>query len=221
MQISRRWRRLRASLVELRRSLPSISQHQAAGYLLFPFLLQHTLLNRIIPVRAEAPIWSLSPSELDYTYVSFGLERFSLITGIAYAGLVGLGSWHVVSGAAMVRGQLGRRIKRRSEEDGEGQESLTDAAKSTSSAMVSRSRKGARGGKKNHAVIAGTCTGVLFAALLKLGREAGSEVASLPTGLLNRVSLSFSARFSSMRGLGLNRSSCSAVRCVLLARLAV
>ncbi|CAD6923230.1 unnamed protein product [Tilletia controversa] len=81
--------------------------HTLSGWLLAPFVLHHAYLNRIVPSSPQPPINALSPSELDYTYVThaFGAAAGalttasrstsrSLLSSVSYAALIGLSLYH-------------------------------------------------------------------------------------------------------------------------------
>ncbi|EPQ32332.1 uncharacterized protein PFL1_00528 [Pseudozyma flocculosa PF-1] len=76
--------------------LPSL--HTASGIVLVPIVGHHILLNRLIPSRSTPPISALSPSELDYSYVSYGLRSAPLVTAALYLSLVVAAALHVTTG---------------------------------------------------------------------------------------------------------------------------
>ncbi|SNX81980.1 uncharacterized protein MEPE_00685 [Melanopsichium pennsylvanicum] len=77
-----------------------LSIAQKSGYVLAPFALHHALVNRIIPSSASPPISSLSPSELDYSFVSHTLSHPNVIVRLtmatAYTVLIGAFAVHTV-----------------------------------------------------------------------------------------------------------------------------
>lgn len=70
-----------------------------SGYVLAPFALHHAFVNRILPSSSAAPILGLSPSELDYSFVSHTLShpnlRARLLMAGAYTILIGAFAVHV------------------------------------------------------------------------------------------------------------------------------
>lgn len=73
---------------------------QLSGWLLAPVALHHAFVNRIIPSSERAPILALSPSELDYSFVSHTLSHPSMqvrtFMGTAYIVLIGAFAVHAV-----------------------------------------------------------------------------------------------------------------------------
>ncbi len=193
---------LRASLRELRHSLPPLSSQQLTGLLLAPFLAQHAYVNRIVPASARAPIAHLSPSELDYTYVSHALARWPAITAGLYAALIGAASWHAVGGAVKVRAHVARKLgagdagagaSAGAAAGGPGAEAgrleeEAGAAEQGKGGRIRGKQRGTAGRATSTSVVAGTLTGALLAALLRLAREAPTEIAGLPRSLIGRVS---------------------------------
>ncbi|PWZ01363.1 hypothetical protein BCV70DRAFT_198792 [Testicularia cyperi] len=66
-------------------SLPRLTTAQWSGYLLTPVVLHHVWMNRLLPASSRAPISSLSPSQLDYAFVSYSLSRPGLTKALAAA----------------------------------------------------------------------------------------------------------------------------------------
>lgn len=81
-------------------SLPSL--HTVSAYLLTPLLLVHTYLHRIAPLDSRPPISSLSPSELDYTFVHYGLRVYPWLYWSSIVGLVATASYHVAGGVGII-----------------------------------------------------------------------------------------------------------------------
>lgn len=75
-----------------------LSVAQASGYMLAPFVLHHAWVNRIVPSSPKAPISSLSPSELDYSFVAYTLSHpnagVKIIMATAYTVLIGAFAVH-------------------------------------------------------------------------------------------------------------------------------
>lgn len=92
-------------------TLPSFNLQFVTGLLLIPTLSIHAYLNRIAPSLSLNPINELSPSELDYSYVTFGFltsnKAWRYITWTMYAFLLGAGASHVVNGTD----KIAKRIK--------------------------------------------------------------------------------------------------------------
>ncbi|SPO20331.1 uncharacterized protein UTRI_00732_B [Ustilago trichophora] len=78
----------RDSSVSASTEVPKIklSIAQTSGYILAPFAIHHAFVNRILPSASKAPISRLSPSELDYSFVSHSLSHPNLGVRIVMAG---------------------------------------------------------------------------------------------------------------------------------------
>jgi hypothetical protein len=81
-----------------------------AGMLLF--VPAHYIIHRVLPSAPDAPVAGLSPSELDYEYVKYGLREWPGMSWFLYAGLVLGIAWHAAEGAqlmwnAYLRGRFG------------------------------------------------------------------------------------------------------------------
>ncbi|UZJ56667.1 hypothetical protein CBS101457_005987 [Exobasidium rhododendri] len=78
------------------------SIHTITGLILLPAVAIHSYLNRIVPSSSSAPINSLSPSEIDYSYVTHGFltnsKAWRYVTWSLYASLLAAGAVHVVAG---------------------------------------------------------------------------------------------------------------------------
>ncbi|KAJ1310244.1 hypothetical protein OPQ81_006986 [Rhizoctonia solani] len=72
------------------------------GYPLFLVLSPHIATHRLIPSTPTPPISSISPSELDYTFVHFGLKNWPVRSWVMYAVLVGCGITHAIYGIPVV-----------------------------------------------------------------------------------------------------------------------
>ncbi|KAH7340416.1 hypothetical protein B0J17DRAFT_318298 [Rhizoctonia solani] len=72
------------------------------GYPLFLLLSPHVATHRLIPSISAPPISSISPSELDYTFVHFGLKNWPIRSWAMYAVLVGTGVAHAIYGIPVV-----------------------------------------------------------------------------------------------------------------------
>lgn len=85
--------------LHLRRSTPfRPSTHHLAGYILIPFLTLHILTHRLIPSSPSPPINALSPSELGYSFVSYGLRTWPFVSWTTYAALILTGTYHALLG---------------------------------------------------------------------------------------------------------------------------
>lgn len=73
---------------------------QLSGYILAPFAVHHAFVNRILSSSPSAPILRLSPSELDYSFVSHSLSHpnttVRIIMASAYTVLIGAFAVHAV-----------------------------------------------------------------------------------------------------------------------------
>lgn len=83
-----------------RRGTPTISVAHKAGYALTPVVLHHIYIHRWLPSSTHPTIAQLSPSELDYSFVSFGLSHPNVVvrvsSALSYAALIGAFATHVV-----------------------------------------------------------------------------------------------------------------------------
>lgn len=140
---------------------PKPNSHSITGFLLTPLVLLHILVHRIVPLSARPPISSLSPSELDLSYVGYAVSKWPWISTVTYGALVALGTWHAVGGLAIV----GRR-------SGWAKASHTvDAAtEAEDEPAVKRSRKGSSvlSWRAGLTVLASAVTGV---ALYRLAQD--------------------------------------------------
>ena len=90
------------------RSHPAkLNSHSITGFLLTPLALLHILVHRIVPASAKPPISSLSPSELDLSYVGHAVATWPYVSTVTYGALVALGVWHAVGGLAIVSRRSG------------------------------------------------------------------------------------------------------------------
>ncbi|KEP53324.1 putative transmembrane protein [Rhizoctonia solani 123E] len=76
------------------------------GYPLFLVLVPHIATHRLIPSTPAPPISSISPSELDYAFVHFGLKNWPIRSWAMYAVLVGSGITHAIYGMPVVWRQM-------------------------------------------------------------------------------------------------------------------
>ncbi len=79
---------------------PKLTVAQLSGYILAPFAIHHAFANRILPSSPQPPISGLSPSELDYSFVSHTLSHpnlpVRLAMATAYSILIGAFAVHIV-----------------------------------------------------------------------------------------------------------------------------
>lgn len=67
---------------------PTLSMQ--TGYPLIALVLAHVFVHRLIPASPQPPIASLSPSELGYDFVAYGLKSRPWTSVAAYLSLAGL-----------------------------------------------------------------------------------------------------------------------------------
>lgn len=92
----------RAFLTYRTRRRPPMTIHLITGWLLVPFVLPHIVTHRLLPQSPHPPISSLSPSELNFEFVSYALYSRPLLSTVAYLGLVGLAVPHAVLGSMKI-----------------------------------------------------------------------------------------------------------------------
>jgi len=73
-----------------------------SAYPLLAFLPIHVLTNRIYPSDPASPVLALSPSELDYEYVKYGLIRWPWRSIALYGGLTVYIVIHSIEGIALM-----------------------------------------------------------------------------------------------------------------------
>lgn len=95
-----------------------------SGYTLPWFLLPHILSHRLIPSSSVSPIHNLSPSELGFEFVGWGVNKWPLWSALGYGGLVWFGMIHASLGMMKIVSWL----------KGRSRPSISVAAVSTSSA---------------------------------------------------------------------------------------
>lgn len=159
--------------------LTSLSLHALTGYLLIPTVWIHAMVHRIVPSRSSPPIRNLSPSELDYSFVSYGIARYPFTSTLVFGTLIGAASWHAIEGA--------RKVYLRS---GPGSLSLwkKTTGKTSTSAVTQNSpnpealrpsapsRANGKRARRQAATVAGSATGLLIAALYRIGAEGDAAV---------------------------------------------
>ena len=74
---------------------PPLSYISISGYAFDIFYLSHFFMNRILPLRVDG-----GSSNIGLAYVAHGFARHPVVSYLAYAGLIALGSSHIVWGAA-------------------------------------------------------------------------------------------------------------------------
>lgn len=83
------------------------------GYPLLLLLSPHIATHRLIPSNPSPPISSISPSELDFTFVHFGLKNWPVRSWAMYSALVGAGITHAIYGMPVVWRQTMLRLFKR------------------------------------------------------------------------------------------------------------
>lgn len=86
-----------------------------SAYLLLPLLLSHLTLHRLRPLSSSYPINSLSPSELDYSFVHFGAALYPRLYTASMVALTGVAAYHVAGGAGIIGRRWGLRYRARRE----------------------------------------------------------------------------------------------------------
>ena len=81
---------------------PPLTPHIVTGYLLPFFLIPHLASHRIFPSSPAPAISSLSPSELSFEYVGWGIKRWPYWSVVGYGGLVLAACWHAGVGLMKV-----------------------------------------------------------------------------------------------------------------------
>ncbi|CAG8812056.1 9691_t:CDS:1 [Cetraspora pellucida] len=71
--------------------------HHLAGYLLIPFVLSHAFIHRVLPRRHFG-----DSSMINASYVTLALKKWPRSTYLTFTMLIGLGVYHVCSGAPVV-----------------------------------------------------------------------------------------------------------------------
>jgi hypothetical protein len=102
------------SKTKIKRS-STISLQTITALILLPAVSIHVYLNRIVPSYSSAPIHSLSPSEMDYSFVTHGFlttsEAWRYITWALYTSVLGAGAAHVVNGVDRIAKRASLRRK--------------------------------------------------------------------------------------------------------------
>lgn len=87
-----------SALVPPSKPTSKLNTAHISGYILAPFAIHHAFVNRILPFSSCPPISSLSPSELDYSFVSHTLSHpnlpVRLLMATAYIALIGAFAVH-------------------------------------------------------------------------------------------------------------------------------
>ncbi|KAJ9658334.1 hypothetical protein H2198_003764 [Neophaeococcomyces mojaviensis] len=74
---------------------PKLSLTSLLGYMLYPMLVAHVLVNRITPLKVHG-----DSSSVGLRFFSHGVKRHPWLSNIGYTFLVSVASWHFVGGAA-------------------------------------------------------------------------------------------------------------------------
>ena len=91
---------------------PKLSLTSLSGYILYPLAAAHVFVNRILPLKVDG-----DSSGVGLRYFSHGFQRHPLILGAGYVGLLGIASFHFVTGAGKLL-RLGPEYVVRGGEDG-------------------------------------------------------------------------------------------------------
>ena len=91
---------------------PKLSLTSLSGYILYPLAAAHVFVNRILPLKVDG-----DSSGVGLRYFSHGFQRHPLILGAGYVGLLGIASFHFVTGAGKFL-KLGPEYVVRGGEDG-------------------------------------------------------------------------------------------------------
>ncbi|KAJ3763104.1 hypothetical protein EV360DRAFT_92051 [Lentinula raphanica] len=86
------------------RALPSTTLSLTA-YTALLILPIHFSLHRVLPMNPNPPVHSLGPSELDYSFVQYGIQRWPVRTWAMYAVLVGAAITHAIEGTRVLIGR--------------------------------------------------------------------------------------------------------------------
>lgn len=169
-------------------SNPTFSLHTVTGYLLIPFLTNHVFLNRIIPSRDTHPINNLSPSELDYSYVSYAFRTFPIKSSILYLGLIAPAVYHSVFGIQKLFNFKSPswitniRGKKDEVKDVEKSNSLSEKMKDLPSPLKDLERKR---NQRNCLFLTGFLQALLLVGIVRICRE----TEPIPSYLAKRVSV--------------------------------
>ncbi|KAF8610612.1 hypothetical protein BDV93DRAFT_463644 [Ceratobasidium sp. AG-I] len=103
-----------ASQPESSRSITATDVLQWTGYPLLFLLSPHISTHRLNPSTPSPAISSISPSELDFSFVHFGLQNWPIRSWAMYSILVGAGLFHVTYGVLIVWRQTMLRLLKKS-----------------------------------------------------------------------------------------------------------
>ncbi|KAF9060706.1 hypothetical protein BDP27DRAFT_1394358 [Rhodocollybia butyracea] len=62
----------------------------------------HFCIHRLLPTTSSPPVSSLGPSELDFSFVQYGLHNYPIVSWTLYATLVGAAVIHAVEGGRVL-----------------------------------------------------------------------------------------------------------------------
>ncbi|KAI0823905.1 hypothetical protein BC628DRAFT_1324068 [Trametes gibbosa] len=79
-----------------------ISTLSVTGYTTALLLAAHFFIHRVAPSDPAPPIYAISPSELDYEYVKFGLQEWPWRSWLGYVGLTAAVAWHASEGMVII-----------------------------------------------------------------------------------------------------------------------
>jgi len=89
-------------LANVWKRLKSMRLVTLSAYPALAFFAIHLEIHRLRPSLPVPPISALSPSELDYEFVKYGLHTYPLWAWVTYGGLVFAVLYHASEGAAIV-----------------------------------------------------------------------------------------------------------------------
>lgn len=97
------------------KSATKLTTAQISGYVLTPYAIHHAFVNRVLPSSSTPPISGLSPSELDYSFVSYSLSHPNLsvrmLTAGAYTVLIVAYAVHTIYAMPALLRSLPRSVK--------------------------------------------------------------------------------------------------------------
>ena len=81
---------------------PLRSLLSVAGYTALSVLPIHVLIQRVYPTDAAAPISSLGPAQLDFSFVQHALQKWPIRSFLIYGSLSGATILHALEGIALL-----------------------------------------------------------------------------------------------------------------------
>lgn len=74
---------------------PKVSLTSALGYVLYPMMVAHVIVNRVTPLKVHG-----DSSSVGLRFFSHGVKRHPWLASLGYTFMVSVASWHFVGGAA-------------------------------------------------------------------------------------------------------------------------